>query len=104
MRQILNQKFYNLSDKKSTFYNGLVFDLGFFTARQFFERTSFAICQVFICSLKQGTFRYCLNVLYEFDFWSYSVMIGFLYPNCDQRNNTYQDSQPGPRAFIDVLR
>ena len=34
---------------------------------------------------------------------SHSVRIGFLYPNCEQRNKTYQDSQSDPSFFNDIL-
>ena len=51
-----------------------------------FDSTSFTVCQVFLCSSRKSTFRYCFHVGCGFVWSSYSVRIGLVSPNCDQRN------------------
>ena len=85
--QILNQNIFVLSDCESTFLQRVRFWRKIFTTCQIlnqllntrqiskwifynvwdFECTSFEeVCQIFMCSLKQGMFRLCLNVWYGF--------------------------------------
>ena len=64
---ILNLKFFVLSDFESNFLQRVRFQMNFSNTGQILiwiiysasdsECISFAVCQVFMCSLKQGTFR-----------------------------------------------
>ena len=113
---ILNEKkFCEKRNSEIEIFRLVRFRISFFTTPQisnwifdnvpFFECTSLAeICQIFIRSSKQGTFRQRFNVWYGFGQPSYYVKICFVYPNSDQRNTTYYDNESDPIFFINIRR